>query len=305
LPEERISLLFDIGAQPPKRVTLDHIPLEAQVCSCHSVNKGAIVECVKSGRRTIEAVREATRAGLACGSCDAMVREIVEWACGSHNGTPSGESEEEALPGSQGEHELQQKYGKSLQALAFYKHRVLSHLNPAMREFIARQEMMFVGTADRSGNADSSFRAGHASFVKVLDERTLAYPEFRGNGVMSSMGNISENPHVGLMFIDFAKDRIGLHVNGSARIVEHDEFVRFMQDRSAADAVLGDPMLAKLIGKDPGNLERWVIVSVEEAFMHCSKHIPLMQKVDREMQWGTDDASAKGGDYFGADRVLK
>ena len=305
LPEERISLLFDIGAQPPKRVTLDHIPLEAQVCSCHSVNKGAIVECVKSGRRTIEAVREATRAGLACGSCDAMVREIVEWACGSHNGTPSGESEEEALPGSQGEHELQQKYGKSLQALAFYKHRVLSHLNPAMREFIARQEMMFVGTADRSGNADSSFRAGHANFVKVLDERTLAYPEFRGNGVMSSMGNISENPHVGLMFIDFAKDRIGLHVNGSARIVEHDEFVRFMQDRSAADAVLGDPMLAKLIGKDPGNLERWVIVSVEEAFMHCSKHIPLMQKVDREMQWGTDDASAKGGDYFGADRVLK
>ena len=76
---------------------------------------------------------------------------------------------------------------------------------------------------------------GTPSFVKVLDERTIAYPEFRGNGVMSSMGNISENPHVGLMFIDFGKDRIGLHVNGSARIVEHDEFVRFMEDRSAAD----------------------------------------------------------------------
>jgi NAD(P)H-dependent nitrite reductase large subunit len=304
LPDERIRLLFDIGAQPPKRVTLEQIPLDAQVCSCHSVNKGAIVECVKNGRRTIEAVREATRAGLACGSCDAMVREIVEWACGSQKGTSSEESEE-ALPGSEGEHELQQKYGKGLQALAFYKHRVLDHLNPAMQEFIVRQEMMFVGTADRNGNADSSFRAGHANFVKVLDERTIAYPEFRGNGVMSSMGNIAENPHVGLMFIDFEKDRIGLHVNGSARIVEHDDFVRFMKDRSAADAVLGDSMLMNLIGKDPGNLERWVIVAIDEAYMHCSKHVPMMRKVDHEVQWGTDDVRAKGGDYFGADSVHK
>jgi NAD(P)H-dependent nitrite reductase large subunit len=304
LPAERINLLFDIGASP-KRVTLAEIPLEAQICSCQAVSKGAIVECVKGGRRTIEAVREATRAGLACGSCEAMVREIVEWACGGQNGSSSSESEEEALPGSEGEHELQRKYGKSFQALAFYKHRVLDHLNSAMQEFILHQEMMFMGTADRNGNADSSFRAGHANFVKVLDERTLAYPEFRGNGVMSSMGNISENPHVGLMFIDFAKDRIGLHVNGSARIVEHDEFVKLMQDRSAADVVLGDSALANLISKDPGNLERWVIVSVDEAYMHCSKHIPLMQKVEREVQWGTDDVRAKGGDYFGADKAPK
>ncbi len=304
LPAERINLLFDIGASP-KRVTLAEIPLDVQICSCHAVSKGALIECVKNGRRTIEAVREATRAGLACGSCEAMVREIVEWACGAQNGSSSGESAEEVLPGSEGEHELQQKYGKSFQALAFYKHRVLDHLNSAMQEFITRQEMMFVGTADRNGNADSSFRAGHPNFVKVLDERTLAYPEFRGNGVMSSMGNISENPHVGLMFIDFAKDRIGLHVNGSARIVEHDEFVKLMQDRSAAEAVLGDSALANLISKDPGNLERWVIVSVEEAYMHCSKHIPLMRKIEHEVQWGTDDVRAKGGDYFGADKVPK
>jgi NAD(P)H-dependent nitrite reductase large subunit len=304
LPEERIRMLFDIGAQP-KRITLEQIPLDAQVCSCHAVNKGAIVECVKSGRRTLHAVREATRAGLACGSCQPMVREIVEWACGGENGSSSSASEEEALPGSEGEHELQRKYGKSFQALAFYNHRVLDHLNSAMQGFIARQEMMFVGTADRNGNADSSFRAGHANFVKVLDERTIAYPEFRGNGVMSSMGNISENPHVGLMFIDFGKDRIGLHVNGSARIVEHDEFIRFMEDRSAADTVLGDSVLVNLIGKDPGNLERWVIVAVDEAYMHCSKHIPMMQKVAHEVQWGTEDLRAKGGDYFAADRVQK
>src|SRR5260370_29914334 len=59
LPDDRIHLLFDIGA-PLKRVTLEQLPLEAQVCSCHAVNKGAIGECVTSGRRTIEAVRETT-----------------------------------------------------------------------------------------------------------------------------------------------------------------------------------------------------------------------------------------------------
>jgi predicted pyridoxine 5'-phosphate oxidase superfamily flavin-nucleotide-binding protein/bacterioferritin-associated ferredoxin len=304
LPEERIRLLFDIGASA-KRATLDDIPLDAQICNCEHINKGAIVQCVKAGNTTIEAVRQATRAGLACGSCDAMVREIVQWACGSQNGSSAGDAQEEDLPGSAGEHELQAKYGKSFQALTFYQHRVLDHLNSAMREFIAHQEMMFVGTADGNGNADASFRAGHANFVKVLDERTIAYPEFRGNGVMASMGNISENPHVGLMFIDFAKDRIGLHVNGGARIVEHDEFVRLLENRSAADALSGDSTIVELIGKDPANLERWVIVSVDEAYMHCSKHIPLMQKVDHELKWGTDDVRAKGGDYFGADAVQK
>ncbi len=302
LPDERIHLLFDIGAAP-KRVTLDQIPLDAQICNCEKINKGAIVECVKSGLRTVEEVKAATRAGLACGSCAAMVGEIVEWACGGQNSAPA--QEEAELPGSDGEHELQDKYGTSFQALAFYNHRVLDHLNSAMQEFIVQQEMMFVGTADRNGNADASFRAGHANFVKVLDQRTIAYPEFRGNGVMSSMGNISENPHVGLMFIDFGKDRIGLHVNGSARIVEHDEFVRLLEARSAANVVLGDSMLTDLIAKDAGNLERWVIVSVDEAFMHCSKHIPLMKKADLEVSWGTDDVKAKGGDYFGADRVGK
>ena len=48
----------------------------------------------------------------------------------------------------------------------------------------------------------------------------LAYPEYRGNGVLASLGNISENPHVGMLMVDFSEDVIGLHVNGRARIVE-------------------------------------------------------------------------------------
>ena len=195
------------------------------------------------------------------------------------------------LPGSAGEHELQEKCNTTSRANAFYRHQVLGYLNPLMQAFVTKQEMMFVGTADRHGEADTSFRAGSAGFIRVLDQKTLAYPEYRGNGVMSSLGNISENPHVGLFFVDFT-DRIGLHVNGSARIVENDEFLRVA---SASELARED--IPPATGQGP---ERWVVVSVLEAYIHCSKHIPRMQKIDAEIQWGTDDVRAKGGDYFKA-----
>jgi hypothetical protein len=194
------------------------------------------------------------------------------------------------LPGSHGEHELQERCNTTPRAHGFYRHQVLDYLNPLMQAFVTKQEMMFVGTADRHGEADASFRAGLAGFVRVLDEKTLAYPEYRGNGVMSSLGNISENPRVGLLFVDFT-DKIGLHVNGRARIVENDEFVR---DASAPEPL---PENIPATGRGP---ERWVVVSVVEAYIHCSKHIPRMQKIAEEVQWGTDDVRAKGGDYFGA-----
>ncbi len=206
--------------------------------------------------------------------------------------------EPSAMPGSDGEHRLQEKYGQTTHAMAFYKHQVLDHLNSAMQAFLARQEMMFVSTADAKGNADSSFRCGHAGFVKVLDERTIAYPEYRGNGVMASLGNISENPHVGLLFIDFG-DQIGLHINGGAKIVENNEFLEFLKDHPAEQAVLGDAVLKDIIESDGGHLERWVMVEVAEAYVQCSKHIPPMQRMDHDIKWGGEDHHPKGGDYFG------
>jgi predicted pyridoxine 5'-phosphate oxidase superfamily flavin-nucleotide-binding protein len=195
------------------------------------------------------------------------------------------------LPGSDGEHELQETYNTALRAQAFYRHQVLGYLNSLMQTFVTKQEMIFVGTADKHGEADTSFRAGLPGFVRVLDEKTLAYPEYRGNGVMSSLGNISENPNVGLLFVDFS-EKIGLHVNGRAHIVENDEFLR---DAAAPEPIGED--VPPATGRGP---ERWVVVSVVEAYIHCAKHIPRMRKIDEEIDWGTDDVRAKGGDYFRA-----
>lgn len=189
------------------------------------------------------------------------------------------------LPGCAGEHLLQQTYGTDDRARRFYRDQVLDHLNPEMVEFVGRMEMAFVGTADGNGECDASFRAGPPGFLHVLDSKRIAYPEFRGNGVLASLGNISENPHVALLMIDFVRDLIGLHVNGRAAIID--------------DAVLraGNPDLpsADERGRTP---ERWVVVHVVEAYIHCRKHIPRMQPVPRERDWGTDDVRRKGGDYF-------
>jgi predicted pyridoxine 5'-phosphate oxidase superfamily flavin-nucleotide-binding protein len=197
------------------------------------------------------------------------------------------------MPGSIGEHLLQERYGTTTRARGFYNHQMLDHLNDHMQEFVARMEMVFVATSDDSGEADCSFRAGPPGFVCVLDERTLVYPEYRGNGVMASLGNIAENGHVGLLFVDFCGDAIGLHVNGRASVVENDQLLDGPElPEGILDGLLQDG------GRRP---ERWVRVEVVEAYIHCSKHIPQMVKrSDVRQAWGTDDVVRKGGDYFRA-----
>ncbi|HWG98348.1 MAG TPA: pyridoxamine 5'-phosphate oxidase family protein [Pilimelia sp.] len=187
---------------------------------------------------------------------------------------------------------LQERYGTAPRAQRFYREQVLDHLNEAMREFVARQELMFLATADATGACDNTLRAGPAGFVAVLDAHRLAWPEYRGNGVLASLGNIAENPHVGLLFVDFCRDVIGLHVNGHAKIVE-DAAMRAAHPELAACC---GPTADAVPGRRP---ERWVSVHVEEAYVHCAKHIPKMVKVPRGRAWGTDDPRRKGGDFFG------
>ncbi len=81
LPEERVSLLFDLGG-PPEEVSVAELPDDAQVCNCNGVSKGDIQACVAAGKRTLREVSAHTRAGSGCGSCKEQVLDIVEWAAG-------------------------------------------------------------------------------------------------------------------------------------------------------------------------------------------------------------------------------
>jgi uncharacterized protein len=214
--------------------------------------------------------------------------------------TPSASAEEKSdlpdshpeIPGSRGEHLLQERYGTTKRALTFYNYQMLDRLNDIMKEYIAEQEMVFIATSDARGECDCSFRAGEPGFVRVLDDKYLIYPEYRGNGVMASLGNITENPHIGMVFIDFFRTAVGLHVNGKAKIFENEDL---LSQPGLPDVIRQDIFTEG--GRKP---ERWVMVEVEEAYIHCSKHIPLLKKLDKEIDWGTDDTVKKGGDYFKA-----
>jgi uncharacterized protein len=186
-----------------------------------------------------------------------------------------------------GERRLQREMGSSARADRFYERQMLESLNKQMIKLIERQEMFFVSTADASGNCDCSPRFGDTGFVHVIDATTLAYPEFRGNGVFASLGNILENPHVGMLFVDFLDSTVGLHVNGAAHTFAADQLPSQLAKCLAENGSRNGPLV-----------EAWIIVTVEEAYIHCSKHVPRLKKLSKQIDWGTDDPIAKSNGYF-------
>jgi uncharacterized protein len=87
----------------------------------------------------------------------------------------------------------------------------------ADRSFIESRDMFFLATADEHGHPQCSYKGGDPGFVRVVDERTLAFPSYDGNGMYLSAGNVLVNPHVGLLFIDF-EGRKRMRLNGVASI---------------------------------------------------------------------------------------
>jgi uncharacterized protein len=92
------------------------------------------------------------------------------------------------------------------------------------RAFVESCDMFFIATADAEGRPNCSYKGGEPGFVRVVDERTIAFPNYDGNGMYLSMGNALVNPHVGLLFISFENGR-RMRLNGEASIDERDELM--------------------------------------------------------------------------------
>ena len=117
---------------------------------------------------------------------------------------------------------------------------------------------------------------------------------------MASLGNISENAHIGMIFADFLDTTVGLHVNGKAAIVEAEDVLALLGPTDLPEAITENVQTTG--GRKP---ERWIRVEVEEAYIQCSKHIPLLHKAEKEIHWGTDDETAKASDYFTTQKSSK
>ncbi len=127
------------------------------------------------------------------------------------------------------------------------------------RAFIERCAMFFVATADARGRPDCSYKGGLPGFVRVLDERTLAFPDYDGNGMYRSWGNVLVNPQVGVLFVDLESPK-RIRVNGTASV-------------AADDPLLGEFSDAVFI----------VRVAAEQIFPNCPRHIHRMQLVEHSV----------------------
>ena len=186
-----------------------------------------------------------------------------------------------------GEKEIQKQQGSTERALKFYDSQLKDELSLKMKALIERQEMFFIATSDAQGNCDCSPRFGKQGFIKILDNKTLAYPEFRGNGVFASLGNIIENPHIGIVFVDFFDSTVGLHVNGAANSYKDFEVPKNYQEQ-----------ISEFSKNIQVPIEQWVIVTIDEAYIHCSKHVPKLVKQEKKILWGTDNKKEKAVDFF-------
>jgi uncharacterized protein len=121
--------------------------------------------------------------------------------------------------------------------------------------FIEHLDMFFLTTIDHEGRPTVSYKGGDAGFVKVVNETTLIFPSYDGNGMFFSMGNINGNPKIGMLFISFeAPHRI--RVQGTAKI-----------------------------SRDPALLEKYkeaefvVVVTLSELWQNCPRYVHQLKKV--------------------------
>ena len=147
--------------------------------------------------------------------------------------------------------ELQDAFGS--RALADRLEDKLAHdrFTEADAAFIAAQSFFFLATADAEGRPDCSFKGGPPRFVRVMAPDLLVFPDYDGNGMFKSLGNIIANPHVGLLFIVMGEKPARLRVNGRAEVVRD------------------DPLMAQIPGA-----QLLVRVTPTAIFPNCPRYIP-------------------------------
>jgi len=122
------------------------------------------------------------------------------------------------------------------------------------KAFIESVIYFFVATADVEGRPDCSFKGGAPGFVRVTAPDEIAFPDYDGNGMFKSLGNLQVNPSIGLLFIDLHERPRRLRVNGTAT------------------ALRDDPLRAHTVGA-----QLIVRVKAKAIFPNCPRYIPKLQ----------------------------
>jgi predicted pyridoxine 5'-phosphate oxidase superfamily flavin-nucleotide-binding protein len=121
------------------------------------------------------------------------------------------------------------------------------------KTFIESASMFFLATVDADGHPDVSYKGGIPGFVRVVDDRTLAFPSYDGNGQFRTLGNIAVNPNVALLFVDFEHPN-RMRITGTASLQE---------------------------GTDDS--DALVVVAVDQVWPNCPRYVHTMQLVEQSV----------------------
>lgn len=152
--------------------------------------------------------------------------------------------------------ELQDAFGTRKLADRIEEIACVTEFDDETKAFIEAQDMFFLASVDHNGRPTVSYKGGDAGLVKVIDSRTLVFPNYDGNGMYMSMGNLAQNSEVGMLFISFEKPH-RIRVQGSASISRE------------------DPLLAQFPGAD-----MLVRVKLSEMWQNCPRYIHRYQKLE-------------------------
>jgi uncharacterized protein len=153
-----------------------------------------------------------------------------------------------------GNRELQDRFGSRALADRLVEKLCRGHFKDEDKAFIESCGFFFLATADSQGNPDCSFKAGPPGFARVLAPDRLVFPDYDGNGMFKSLGNIQSNPQVGLLFISMDSTPKRLRVNGRSSLR------------------LDDPLIEEFPGA-----QLLVHVTPEHIFPNCPRYIPDMK----------------------------
>ena len=151
----------------------------------------------------------------------------------------------------EGNRELQARFGSVALADRLLEKTHRTAFTDSDKAFIESLPFFFLATADADGQPDCSFKGGAPGFVKVLAPDLLIYPDYDGNGMFKSLGNIRSNPQVGLLFIAMTDSPKRVRVLGTAELA------------------FDDPSLANFPG---GQL--LVRIKPSHVFPNCPRYIP-------------------------------
>ena len=162
-----------------------------------------------------------------------------------------------AVRRAQAERGTAQAYAKKIE------HGFPDSVTPELAAFIAEQDTAFLATASAAGAPYIQHRGGPKGFIKVVDERTLGFADYRGNKQFITLGNLSENDRAYLFLLDFSR-RQRIKLWGRARVVENDE-----------------ALTAKLFDHGyKAKPERVILFTIEAWDVNCSQHITARMTVD-------------------------